>query len=404
MQSFRIPAYTMTSCLGRGVEPTAEALRARRGGLSRCDFETADLDTWIGEVDGLDAVALSPSLARFDCRNNRLAMMGLEQDGFATAVRAAAAQHGPDRVGVFLGTSTAGILSTELAYREQVAAGGSGPLPSWFRYRETHNTYSVADFVSHVFGIRGPAFVVSAACASSAKVFGNAARMLAAGRIDAAVVGGVDSLCLTTLYGFRSLELVSAHPAAPYGAGRDGLSIGEAAAFALIERDDGTEGPRLVGIGESSDAHHMSSPHPEGLGARRAMEAALSSAGLAPDDIDYINLHGTATPKNDAVEAAVVATLFDSRTSAGSTKGWTGHALGAAGIVEAVVCLVAMRDGHAPGTLGCVERDPTIVLPIAEEGTHRPIGLALSNAFAFGGNNCVLAFARDAATLAGACG
>ena len=393
MQSFRIPAYTMTSCLGRGVEPTAEALRARRGGLSRCDFETADLDTWIGEVDGLDVVALSPSLARFDCRNNRLAMMGLEQDGFATAVRAAAARHGPDRVGVFLGTSTAGILSTELAYREQVAAGGSGPLPSWFRYRETHNTYSVADFVSHVFGIRGPAFVVSAACASSAKVFGNAARMLAAGRIDAAVVGGVDSLCLTTLYGFRSLELVSAHPAAPYGAGRDGLSIGEAAAFALIERDDGTEGPRLVGVGESSDAHHMSSPHPEGLGARRAMEAALSSAGLAPDDIDYINLHGTATPNNDAAEDRAVFGLFGGGVPVSSTKGATGHTLGAAGAAEAVIALLAMRHGFVPGGVNTTTLDPALRSDYRLANEARTLTHVLSNSFGFGGANCSLVFA-----------
>ena len=232
MQPLRITAYTMTSCLGRGVEPTATALSAHRGGLARCDFETVDLDTWIGAVDGVDDESMPESLSRFDCRNNRLAQIGLAQDGFVDAVAAAVARHGADRVGVFLGTSTAGIVQTELAYRERA---DDGPLPTWFRYAETHNTYSVADFVSHALGLSGPALVVSAACASSAKVFGNAARMIAAGRIDAAVVGGVDSLCLTTLYGFRSLELVSSRPAQPYGAGRDGLSIGEAAAFALLE-------------------------------------------------------------------------------------------------------------------------------------------------------------------------
>ena len=308
----------MTSCLGRGLAPTVAALVARRGGLERCAFETVDLDTWVGAVDGVDDEVIAPDLGRFDCRNNRLAQIGLLQDGFADAVRAAVARHGADRIGVFLGTSTAGILQTELAYREQASTDERGPLPSWFRYAETHNTYSVADFVAHWFGLRGPSFVVSAACASSAKVFGNAARMIAAGRVDAAVVGGVDSLCLTTLYGFRSLELVSSAPAQPFGDERDGLSIGEAAAFALIERDDADDGvrsfrPLLVGVGESSDAHHMSSPHPEGLGARRAMEAALRSAGLAPPDIDYINLHGTATRNNDAAEDRAVHAVFGPR-------------------------------------------------------------------------------------------
>ncbi len=403
MQAFRIPAYTMTSCLGQGIEPTRAALVARRGGLARCAFETVDLDTWIGTVEGVDDVvfdaALDPRLARFDCRNNRLAQIGLDQDGFADAVRAAIERHGADRVGVFLGTSTAGILATELAYREQMAGGGQGPLPAWFHYRETHNTYSVADFVTHVFGIRGPSFVVSAACASSAKVFGNAARMLAAGRIDAAIVGGVDSLCLTTLYGFRSLELVSSRPAEPYGADRDGLSIGEAAAFALIERDDGThdEAPLLVGFGESSDAHHMSSPHPEGVGARMAMTAALDSAGLAARDIDYINLHGTATRNNDAAEDRAVFDLFGRDVPVSSTKGATGHTLGAAGAAEAVIALLALREGLVPGGLNTTTVDPSLRSDYRIANEQRPLHRVLSNSFGFGGANCSLLFAAASA-------
>ena len=398
MRPLRIPAYTITSCLGRGNEPTLAALRAQRGGLARCDFETVDLDTWIGAVDGVDDVPIEAPLARFDCRNNRLARLGLEQDGFADAVRAAIARHGPDRIGVFLGTSTSGILQTELAYRERVA--GDGPLPSWFRYAETHNTYSVADFVSHWFGLRGPSMVVSAACASSAKVFGNAARMMAAGRIDAAIVGGVDSLCLTTLYGFRSLELVSSRAAEPYGADRDGLSIGEAAAFALVEPanvgdEAGDDGPRLVGFGESSDAHHMSSPHPEGLGARLAMQAALASAALAPDAIDYVNLHGTATRNNDAAEDAAVFGLFGSTVPVSSTKGATGHTLGAAGAAEAVITLLAMRAGFVPGGLNTTTIDPALKADYRTENASRTIRHALSNSFGFGGANCSLLFAAS---------
>jgi 3-oxoacyl-[acyl-carrier-protein] synthase-1 len=386
----------MTSCLGHGIGPTAAALSAQRGGLVPCDFETARLDTWIGAVDGVDDEPVAGSLARFDCRNNRLAEIGLVQDGFADAVVAAIARHGADRIGVFLGTSTAGILQTELAYREQMAQGGTGPLPAWFHYAATHNTYSVADFVSQRFGLRGPAVVVSAACASSAKVFGNAARMIAAGRIDAAIVGGVDSLCLTTLYGFRSLELVSTRPARPYGADRDGLSIGEAAAFALVEaagaRDD-VPAPRLVGIGESSDAHHMSSPHPEGAGARLAMEAALASARLAPTDVDYINLHGTATPNNDAAEDRAVFGLFGRGVPVSSTKGATGHTLGAAGGCEAVIALLAMRDGFVPGGLNTTTVDPALMSDYRTANSDATLSHVLSNSFGFGGANCSLLFA-----------
>ena len=395
MQALRIPAYTMTSCLGRGVEPTAAALLAQRGGLRRCDFETVDLDTWIGAVDGVDDAVLPASLARFDCRNNRLAQIGLEQDGFEAAVRDAVARHGSTRVGVFLGTSTAGILQTELAYRAFVEAGSNGPLPSWFRYAETHNTYSVADFVACRFGIDGPSCVVSAACASSAKVFGNAARMIAAGRIDAAVVGGVDSLCLTTLYGFRSLELVSSRPARPYGDDRDGLSIGEAAAFALVERGDHAHdgAPRLIGIGESSDAHHMSSPHPEGLGAKLAMMAALGAADVGGHHVDYINLHGTATRNNDAAEDRAVFELFGDRVPVSSTKGATGHTLGAAGGCEAVIALLALREGLVPGGLNTDTIDPALRSDYRIANERRPLRRVLSNSFGFGGANCSLLFA-----------
>ena len=387
----------MTSCLGRGIAPTLAALKEQRGGLVPCAFETVTLDTWVGEVAGIADAPLPDELARFDCRNNRLARIGLEQDGFADAVRAAVVRHGADRVGVFLGTSTAGILQTELAYRSRDTQ--SGALPDWFRYAETHNTYSVADFVSHYFSLTGPALVVSAACASSAKVFGNAARMMEAGLVDAAIVGGVDTLCLTTLYGFHSLELVSTLPCRPFDAARDGLSIGEAAAFLLVECADSPSGaqdrvPRVTGVGESSDAHHMSSPHPEGLGARRAMEAALASAGIAAGDIDYINLHGTATRNNDAAEDRAVSGLFGSEMPVSSTKGATGHTLGAAGGVEAVIALLAMREGFVPAGLNTTTIDPNLRSDYRIANSACRIDRVLSNSFGFGGANCSLVFQR----------
>lgn len=390
MTPLALSAYTLTTCLGRGIDATREALRAERSALAPCTFETVRLDTWIGEVAGVDEQRLPEALARYDCRNNRLTLMGLETDGFGDRVREATARYGADRVGVFLGTSTAGILQTELAYRRRDPA--TGALPDDFHYRTTHNAFSLAEFTRDHFGLTGMAMAISTACSSSAKVFAAAARQLALGTIDAAVVGGVDTLCLTTLYGFASLQLTSKNPCRPYDASRDGISIGEGAAFALLERS-GSPAPgtvMLLGVGESSDAYHMSSPHPDGLGARLAMEAALRSAGLVASDIDYINLHGTATPANDAAEGKAVAALFGDSVPANSTKGYMGHTLGAAGAIEALVCAMALTDGRLPGSPGTGALDPSIPIRYQLRGEDRPLRHALSNSFGFGGSNCSL--------------
>lgn len=384
----------MSSCLGRGLDATTAALLAGQSGLKPCDFETVDIDTWIGEVTGVDAIALRPDLARFDCRNNRLTQMGLQTDGFEQAVQAAVARYGADRVGVFMGTSTSGMLQTELAYRQRDAL--TGALPASFIYRETHNTYSLADFVSCYFGLKGPSVALSAACASSAKAFGNAARMIQAGLIDAAIVGGVDTLCLTTLYGFRSLELTSSQPCRPYSAARDGISIGEAVGLALLDRGGDEAALRLMGVGESSDAHHMSTPHPEGRSARLAIQDALSAAGLSPEQIDYVNLHGTGTPSNDAAEGQAVNAVFGTRVPCSSTKASTGHTLGAAGAIEAVICLLAIREGFMPAGLHVDELDPAIHLNYLTAVRREPVAHALSNSFGFGGANASVVFGRGA--------
>lgn len=390
MTPLQLSAYTLTTALGRGLEATREALRAERSALAPCGFESVDLDTWVGEVAGVDAQALPEALSRYDCRNNRLTLMGLETDGFAERVREASARYGADRVGVFLGTSTAGILQTELAYRRRDPV--SGALPDDFHYRTTHNAFSLAEFTRDHFALEGMAMAISTACSSSAKVFAAAARQLALGTIDAAVVGGVDSLCLTTLYGFASLQLTSSQPCRPYDAGRDGISIGEGAAFALLERV-GAPAPgtvMLLGVGESSDAYHMSAPHPQGLGARLAMEAALRSAGLGIGDIDYINLHGTATPANDSAEGQAVSALFGDTVPGNSTKGYMGHTLGAAGAIEAIICAMALTDGRLPGSPGTGALDPTIPIRYQRNGADAPLRHALSNSFGFGGSNCSL--------------
>ena len=397
MNPLELTHFTATSCIGRGLGPTLQALREPRSGLTPCRFERAELDTWIGEVEGVDDEPVRTDLRDFDCRNHRLAQLGLQQDGFADAVRDAIARHRAERIGVFLGTSTSGILETEQAYRRRDPQ--SGALPADFRYAQTHNCYSLAAFVRTYFGLAGPAASISTACSSGAKVFGSARRMIEAGLIDAAIVGGVDSLCLTTLYGFNSLELLSREPCRPFDLARRGISIGEAAAFALLERPRGTQDDAvlLLGIGESSDAHHMSSPHPEGLGARLAIEGALAAAGLSAADIDYINLHGTATPSNDAAESLAVNALFDA-TPCSSTKGATGHTLGAAGALEAVISALALRHRFLPAGVGSSAPDPALNLRYVLDSTNAAVRNVLSNSFGFGGTNCSLILGRaDAA-------
>lgn len=397
MRPLALSAFTATSALGRGLGATLASLEAARTGLAPCRFETVTLDTHVGEVAGLDDERLPEELEEFDCRNNRLALLGLRQDGFDEAVRTAARRLTPKRVGVWLGTSTSGILETELAYRERDP--GTGALPGSFRYRGAHNTFSVAAFVQRALGLEGPAAVISSACSSSAKVFASAQRAIAAGLVDAAVVGGVDSLCLTTLYGFHSLQLVARTPCRPFDAERDGLSIGEAAAFALLERPAGRPAPGdvlLLGTGESSDAWHMSAPHPEGRGAGAAMTQALAAARLTPQDIDYLNFHGTGTPSNDAAEARAVAAVLGTRLPGSSTKGATGHTLGAAGALEAVICALALRNGLMPGGLNTRAIDPALGVTYLLENRRTPLRHVMSNSFGFGGSNCSLVLGRAA--------
>lgn len=389
MQALNLSCYTLTTCLGHGSQANWDAVARQHTGLKPCAFETVNLPTFIGQVEGVEDQRMPAHLKQHSCRNNQLAQLALQQDGFSEAVHAAVRSYGKHRIGVFLGTSTAGILSTELAYRHRDAS--SGALPADFHYQQTHNTYSVGGFVRDYFDLEGPAVVVSSACSSSAKVFGNAWRMMQCGLIDAAIVGGVDSLCLTTLYGFNSLELLSTELCQPYGEHRKGISISEAAGFALLTREKPfVGGIAVTGIGESSDAHHMSSPHPEGAGALAAMQQALAMGGCTPRQIDYINLHGTATRSNDAAEGLAVANLFGALTPCSSTKGHTGHALGAAGIIEVALSALAMENGLTPAGVNTQELDKTIGVNYLLENLVRAPKRVLTNSFGFGGSNCSL--------------
>ena len=349
------------------------------------------LDTWIGKVTDVDrsGASLPLNLASFDCRNNRLAYLGLQQDRFDTRLRETIRSLGNRRIGIFLGTSTSAIYDTELAYRNVDSATGKFLKP--INYSGSHSVSSLCNFVRAVYDIQGPGFVISTACSSSAKVFAAAQRFISLGLIDAALVGGVDSLCLTTLYGFNSLQLTSEKPCRPYDRDRNGISIGEAAAFILLTKHQSSD-VALFGYGESSDAYHMSSPHPDGLGAKLAMESALTCAGLNPTDIGYINLHGTSTPSNDRAEGIAVNNVFGEKIPCSSTKGITGHTLGAAGAVEAVACLEALRHGFIPGSVGTEILDPMIHLNYQMVTSTNSLKRVLSNSFGFGGSNCSLIF------------
>ena len=385
-----ITAYTVSTALGAGLAANLQALRTRRSGLRPNDFTEPPLATWIGRIDGLETAPLPQPLAHWECRNNRLAWLALQQDGFMDAVAGVQARHGPERVAVFVGTSTSSIGASEAAYRQLTPAGH---YPESLRRPIIHTAHSLGDFVQRALGLTGVCATVATACSSSAKVFAQAERIMRCGIADAAVVGGVDTLCASVMFGFNSLELISAEPCRPFDVARRGISIGEAGGFALLERDG--PGPWLLGYGESSDAYHMSSPHPEGLGARFALGDALARSGLAAADIGYINLHGTASARNDEVEARLIAELFPASTRASSTKGWTGHALGAAGIVEAIISLLAIDDGLAPGTLNTTELDPACGPQIRIDNETLAHRFALSQSFGFGGSNCVLALGGE---------
>ena len=392
MQRLRITAITATSAMGVGLEAMRAALHGRRGGLAPCDLPGMPPGIWTGRVRAAEALEPPAPLAAFACRNTRLAELALRQDGFVAAVQAAVARHGAGRVAVVLGTSTSGIEETERAW----ARRGEGGVLAGYDYARTHDLHALPRYVRARLGLAGACVSISTACTSGARAFLDAGTLIAAGLADAAVVCGADTLCRLTLHGFGSLELLAKGPTRPCAEDRDGISIGEAAAFALLERagpgDGGALG--LLGAGASSDGHHMSSPHPDGHGAVAAMRAALDAAGLAAGDIDYVNMHGTGTRANDAMEDRAIARIFGDAVPCSSTKGWTGHTLGASGALEAAVAAICVQDGLVPGCLGVERPDPGFAARIVVENHAARVDRVLSNSFGFGGSNCALVIGR----------
>jgi 3-oxoacyl-[acyl-carrier-protein] synthase I len=388
-----IRAFTLASACGVGIDALRSALAEDRSALRENDFADALLPCFVGRVDALESASLPPALARWQCRATRLAWLGLQADGFAAQVAAVRARCGASRIALVLGTSAATIAVSEQAYRTLDA---SGAFPTALRDPQLNTPHALALFVQEALALEGPALTVSTACSSSAQAFAVAQRWLQLGVADAVVVGGVDALCASLLYGFSALGLVSGQPCRPFDAARSGISVGEAAGFALLER--GPAAQQLVGHGASNDAHHMSSPHPQGLGAQAALDDALARAGIDAAQVGYCNLHGTASALNDEVEAALVSRSYAPTLHASATKGLTGHTMGAAGIVEAVICLLALRDALLSGSAPTAAADPAMgdgfAQRFAPRARRQRIDFAASHSFGFGGNNAVLVFGR----------
>lgn len=394
---FGLPVLGLATPIGTGVEAVARALFAgTRSGLVPRAGLVHGRTVQVGAVTG-DLPPVPAGLEGWESRNNRLMLAALDQ--IADAVAETARRFGRHRVAVILGTSTAGIAEGEAAF---AALQRDGAWPAGFHYRR-QETGGLAEFTARALGLTGPAYTVATACSSSAKVFASARRLIRAGLVDAAVVGGADTLCRMTVGGFSALEAMSGGLCNPFGASRDGINIGEAAAAFLLTREPAAV--MLMGIGESSDAHHVSAPDPEGRGAFAAMAAALADARLSPRDIAYINLHGTGTALNDSMEGKAVQALFGADTPCGSTKAMTGHTLGAAGACEAAFLWLTLHpahnpDGRLPPHLMDGDADPAIpplalTIPGAVLADPRGPARMLSNSFAFGGSNVALLLGRE---------
>lgn len=392
-----VPVYLnelgIVCALGCGQQAVAEALFAADAphGVSVGDWHTPGRPLALGVVQDVLADVSNHPL-RFHSRNNALLLTAFAQIG--DAVAEAITRHGAGRVAVVVGTSTSGIGETEHAMPHRMT---HGDWPPGFHYAQ-QEIGDPSRFLALASGARGPAWTVSTACSSSAKALASAARLLRAGIADAVIAGGADSLCAFTIGGFSALESVSPARCNPFSRNRGGINIGEGAALFLLTREPGPV--RLAGWGESSDAHHMSAPEPSGAGAMEAIRQALARAGIPAGDVGYVNLHGTATPLNDAMESLAVAATLAEATPVSSTKPLTGHALGAAGAIEAGLCWLTMAhnpDGRLPPHWWDGEADPELpALRFVAPGQRMdaPLRYALSHSFAFGGSNAVLLFGR----------
>jgi len=381
MASTPLPITGIALCNGLGETRrlVRDALFAGRSGLGPSPIELP-FEAVVGAVR-TSLPELPQELAPWSTRTARIAAILIED--LRAELDALRSRWRPERIALLLGTSTAGADETEKAYREFLEQGSLPKSYDLFR----HHTYGATlHVVRALTGALGPAWMASTACTSSAKPLASAQRLIETGIADAAIVGGIDTLCAMTLRGFRSLEALSPEPARPFSVERRGLNIGEGGAFLLIERT-GEPLALLEAVGESSDAYHISAPDPDGAGARLAMERALAQAGLPAASVDHVNAHGTGTRLNDVSEAASIESVLGRDVPVVSTKGYTGHLLGAAGATEAAIAIFALQEGWIPASLGADPVDPKVMIRIATERTEGRFRHVLSNSFAFGGNN-----------------
>ena len=389
-----LPALGIVSPLGLGKEQVARNLFAgsRDGVVCRAGL-LSGRSVRVGAVDH-PLRDVPAQLNHFDCRNNRMALTAVEE--IRPQIAAALRRHGAERLAVVMGSSTSGLAEGEAAL---TALRRNGAWPRDYHYTQQELGNLAACLADHL-GITGPAYTLSTACSSSGKVFASASRLLRLGISDAVLVGGVDTLCGLTLNGFHSLEAIAADYCNPFSRNRDGINIGEGAAVFLMTREPSPIA--LLGTGESSDAHHVSAPDPSGAGACRAMRLALAAARLATSDIDYVNVHGTATPLNDAMEGKAIDAVFGDDIPCSSTKPLTGHMLGAAGAAEAAFLWLALHPdfatGGVPPHLWDGAADPEIpALNLATAATRLPDrahSAMMSNSFGFGGSNVALILGR----------
>ncbi|MBS7662303.1 beta-ketoacyl-[acyl-carrier-protein] synthase family protein [Pseudomonas lalucatii] len=387
-------ALGLLCALGRGQPAVAEGLFAgAAAGMRAEDGWVAGRRLTVGSVPGA-LPAMPTGCESAQSRNNQLLLAAALE--IEPQIRAAIARYGASRVGVVIGTSTSGIHEASQNIARFVE---DGALPADYRYAQ-QEMVAPAAFLADWLGLSGPTYCLSTACTSSARALLSAHRLLQQGLCDAVLCGGADSLCRLTLSGFAALEAVSAEPCTPFSVNRQGINIGEGAALFLMTREpsaDASSPIALLGGGASSDAYHISAPQPEGLGAQQAMRSALAAAGLAAEQIDYLNLHGTATTHNDAMESLAVQALFPAGVPCSSTKPLSGHCLGAAGALEAAFCWLTLsahnHDRRLPPHLWDGQADPQLPpLALVAPGARaeRPPRYLMSNSFAFGGSNLSL--------------
>jgi 3-oxoacyl-[acyl-carrier-protein] synthase-1 len=390
-----LKALGMVNSLGRSAEEIWPRLLAGdQSHFRRRDDLVPGRSLLVGAVPG-ELPPVPDRLRRYACRNNAMTLAALEP--IAERIRDVAAAVGRDRVAVVMGSSTSGVSDAEAAIRQQVNTGSLAPA---FHYEQLE-IGGLAGFVAGLLELRGVAYTISTACSSGARALASARSLLALGLADAVVAGATDTLCGLTTNGFSALQAISDEVSNPCSRNRDGLTLGEGSAVFVVTAE--ADGVQLRGVGESSEAHHISAPDPHGGGAETAMRAALADAGLVPEDIAYLNLHGTGTPLNDAMECAAVARTFASPPASSSTKPLVGHTLGAAGALEAGFCWQVLSEA-SDGEINLLPHvydgawDPELpALPLASKGMRVPAGPVLSNSFGFGGNNCCLVLARESA-------